>query len=372
MKISAVISTLEKAAPPVLAEPWDNVGLLVGSSGGQAKKVLVCTDVTQQVLAEAQQMKAQLIVAHHPVIFKPLSAVTTEAAPLVWEAVRHDIALYAMHTNFDAAPGGTNDVLAEALGLTHVRPLRAGQSEDVCKIVTFLPGDDLPAVSEAAFAAGAGQIGEYFDCAFFTHGIGAFRGGQGTSPAIGTPGEHAACEEVRLEMLAPQSRAAEVIAAIRSVHSYETPAVDVYPLISPAPGSGQGRIGALPRSVTVETLVRRVKKALGIGKLRVAGAPGADGGQRKANLVTTAACCAGSGASLVGDAVRAGAGLYLTGEIGHHETLDAVETGLTVVAAGHGNSERPAMRRLAERLDETLGGVAVRFAASDRDPLRIT
>ncbi|MFW6132889.1 MAG: Nif3-like dinuclear metal center hexameric protein, partial [Planctomycetota bacterium] len=227
-------------------------------------------------------------------------------------------------------------------------------------------------VSDAAFAAGAGQIGEYHDCAFFTHGIGAFCGGKDTSPTIGAAGEHGAAEEVRLEMVAPRRRAAEVTAAIRSAHSYETPVVDVLPLITPTAGSGLGRIGELPRPVTVRTLVGRIKKALGVARLRVAGAPGTDGGPQKANLVSTVACCAGSGKALVGEAVAAGAGLYLTGEIGHHETLDAVEAGLTVVAAGHGNSERPAMRRLAARLDQVLRGVDVLPAESDRDPLRIT
>lgn len=371
MKLTAIVKTLEKAAPPELAESWDNVGLMAGSTSAEVKKALVCVDLTHAVLDEAVRAKAGLVITHHPVIFKPLKQVTASAAPLVHASIRRGVALYSMHTNFDATPGGTNDALAEALGLTRIRPLQAARGEGECKVVAFVPPDDLSRVSEAAFGAGAGRIGEYFDCAFFAHGIGAFCGGDGAQPTIGERGEHSVAEEVRLEMVAPRGRAAAVVAAIRAAHSYETPAVDVYPLESRPPGCGMGRVGELKRPVTVRTLIRRAKTALGVSKLLVAGEPGRAGDERKANLVSTAAVGAGSGKSLVRDAVAAGASFYLTGEIGHHEAIDAVEAGLTVVAAGHGNSERLAMRRLAEQLDEALSGVWVSFSEADRDPLRV-
>jgi dinuclear metal center YbgI/SA1388 family protein len=369
MKTAGIANALEVIAPLRLAEEWDNVGLLVGNATAEVRKVLVCVDVTAQVLAEASRTRAQMVVSHHPVIFKPIPRVTAREAPLVYEATRKGIALYSMHTNFDAAPGGTNDVLAEAMGLKRVRPLRAAVQSGNAKIVVFVPPDDVTDVSNAAFAAGAGHVGNYSDCAFFSYGIGAFRGREGTRPAIGRSGAHEVTEELRLEVVAPKAKVAQVLAAIRAAHSYETPVVDVYSLDDRPAGSGAGRVGELSRPVTVQTLTARAKRALGVRRVLAAGRPGQRGGVKRANLVSVAACCAGAGASLLADALAADATFYLTGELGHHDALRAAEAGMTVVLLGHGNSERIAMRRLAEHLGETLPKLKVAYAASDRDPL---
>ncbi len=371
MKITGIIQALEQVAPPAMAEDWDNVGLLVGDDAANVTKLMVCVDATSDVLAEAVRSRAQMILSHHPVIFKGVSRVTSRRAPLVYEAVRRGIAIYCMHTNFDAAAGGTNDVLAEALGLVRVRPLRPSAIPDSCKIVAFVPPEDLSAVSEAAFAAGAGRIGNYYDCAFFSHGIGAFCGGEGTHPEVGHAGEHEVTEEIRLEVVAPRAKAQQVCAAITAAHSYETPAMDVYPLDGFSPGCGLGRIGEMKRPVTVQTLIARIKKSLGVKHARGAGEPGKSGGVKKANLVSTAACCAGAGKSLVRDAIAAGAMFYLTGELAHHEALEAAEAGMTVVAVGHGNSERAAMQRLAKRIGKTLPKLKVAFAKTDREAMEI-
>ncbi len=371
MKIAGIVTALETIAPLSLAEEWDNVGLLVGDGSADVRKLLVCVDLTPAVLAEASRLRAQMVLTHHPVIFRALSRVTARQAPLVYEAMRRGLAVYSAHTNFDSAAGGTNDVLAEALQLTRVRPLRPAAAQESCKIVVFTPPDDLTAVSNAAFAAGAGRVGRYYDCAFFGHGIGAFCGGPGTQPAAGAAGRHEAAEELRLEVTAPRAKAAQVCAAIRAAHGYETPAIDVYPLDSLRSDAGQGRIGELERPVTVQTLIRRVKKAIGVRQALVAGKPGRQSGVKKANLVSRAACCAGAGKALVADAIGADATFYLTGEIGHHEALEAARAGMTVVALGHGNSERAAMRRLADALADALPKLRVAYAESDRDPLQV-
>ena len=346
MKIAGIVQALETIAPPALAQEWDNVGLLVGDEGADVRKLLVCVDLTAQVLAEAVRGKAQMILSHHPVIPKGIMRVTSRQTPLVFDAISRRVAIYCIHTNFDAAAYGTTDVLVESLGLKRTRPLRPHVTHGRCKIVTFVPPDDLSRVCESAFAAGAGHIGKYHDCAFFSHGIGAFCGGEGTHPRIGRAGKSEVAEEIRLEVIAPKAKAAQVCSAIAASHSYENAAIDVYPLEDHTQGCGLCQVGELPRPVTVRKLILRVKKALGVKEALVAGRPGKSGGVKRANLVSTAACCAGSGKHFVRDAIAAGATFYLTGEIGHHEALEAGEAGMTVVVVGHGNSERVAMRRL--------------------------
>jgi len=365
MKVSDVVDVLERVASPAWAASWDNVGLLAGDPASRVRKLLTCVDATESVLDEALAAKAQMIVAHHPVIFKGITRVTPSSAPVVYRAVRRGIAIYCMHTNFDAAPHGTNDFLADALGLKDPRPIEAMVESSNVKVVVFVMPTDLSAVASAAFAAGAGRIDNYCDCAFFSHGIGAFCGGEGSDPTCGQAGRHETAEEMRLEVIAPRSRAADVCSAIRAVHSYETPAIDVYPLEGYLSDTGNGRVGTLGKGISVAGMIRRIKKATGLKNVQIAR------GQGPSTTLTTAACGAGSCGSLYQAALAAGAELYLTGEMKHSDLLAAVAAGLTVVCLGHGNSERAAMDALALHLGDVFEGLDASPAGSDRDPLEI-
>ena len=377
MKVAEIVEALERIAPPRGAEEWDNVGLLVGDAAADVRKIMLCVDLTPRVLAEAVRIRAQMVLAYHPVIFKGLSRLTADAEPVVYQAVRRGIAVYALHTAFDVVPGGTNDVLAAAMGLTETAPLRPTVIDDECKIVTFVPPDDLSSVAHAAFTVGAGQIGSYVDCAFFSHGIGTFCGSADTHPTVGHPGHHETAEEMRLEMVAPKSRAAAVCQAIRTAHSYETPAIDVYPLTNSPSGQGMGRVGSFGRPVSVETLIARVKKATGLKHVLVARATAGSaklppaGGPKRSRPVTTAACGAGSCGSLFRSALAAGATFYLTGEMRHHDVLAAAGGGMTVVCLGHSNSERIALHGLLETLTRPLKQVKLALSKLDADPLDI-
>jgi len=374
MKVQRIVEAIESLAPPQLAADWDNVGLLVGDSGATVGKIVLCIDLSEAVLAEAVRAKSQMVMAYHPVIFKSVSRVTTAAAPVLYEAIRRGLAVYSTHTALDAAPGGTNDVLAEAMGLSSFVPLEPVVRSGQRKVVTFVPGQDLHRVAEAAFAAGAGRVGNYHDCAFFGHGIGTFCGLPGTHPSIGMPGHHEAAEEMRFEVIAPQAAAAEVCRAIRAAHSYETPAIDVYPLEDLPANCGMGRIGRLPRAVKETTLINRVKKAIGLNRVLVArpgGASGAAKSKRSAGSVSVVACGAGSCGSLWKKAAAAGAQFYLTGEIRHHDALAAAAAGMTVACVGHSNSERIALSGLAARLGDVLPGLRVVVSKQDRDPFEI-
>ena len=368
MKVADVVRVMESLAPLELAEDWDNVGLLVGDLSGTVTRAMVCLDVTEAVLAEAIRARAQMIVAHHPVVFRPIPRVTADEAPVVYEAVRRGVAIYSAHTNFDAAPGGTNDVLADVLHLAERRPLEPTVRQDRCKVVVFVPPDDLAKVARAAFAAGAGRIGNYHDCAFFCHGIGSFFGDFATAPSIGEAERHELTEELRLEIICSRPRAGTICEAVRAAHSYEQPAIDTYVLEDRPEGCGCGRIGRLRRPVTVQTLVNRLKRATGLKKVLLAPAAGERNGDRKGMIVTTAACFTGSGDSGFRNAIAQGATFYVTGELTHHDALDATAEGMTVVCLGHSHSERLAMSDLARRLSENLPKLKVAVSQRDRDP----
>ncbi len=368
MKVADVVRVLETLAPKALAEEWDNVGLLVGDSQRRVTKLLVCMDATEPVLAEALKAGAQMILAHHPVIFKSVARVTAEDSPVVHEAIRRGIAIYAAHTNLDNAAGGTNDVLADAIGLGDRRAITPAVRRDQCKLAVFTPAQDVSSVADAAFDAGAGLIGNYSRCAFFTHGLGSFCPQAGARPTVGRTGRQEVVEELRLEVVCPRSKAPAVCEAIAAAHSYETPAIDVYPLDDFPPGCGGGRIGTLGRPMTVRSIIARLKKATGAPHVQVA-AP-AEGGKTdsQGRLIRRVAVFTGSGGSAWSAAAGAGAALYVTGEMRYHDALEAVAGGLTVLCLGHGHSERPGIRAMARRAAEMLGKLKVINSARDRDP----
>ena len=370
MDMLEVVRVLEVLAPPRLAAEWDNVGLQVGDMACNVNKVMLCIDATESVLAEAAAAKATMILAYHPVIFKPLRSVTAAEGAITYHAARRGIAVYALHTALDAVEGGTNDVLADVLGLRQRRPLEPIVRANQCKIVAFVPPDGLSHVAEAAFAAGAGRIGNYFDCAFFSHGIGSFCGSARARPTVGNAGRHEAVEEIRLEVVAPRAKAGAVCSAIRDAHAYEAPAIDVYPLDEYPEGCGLGRIGILPRPVQVATVISRIKKATGLKKLLVAPAQRRRGA-KAAPAVRTAACGAGSCGPLFRPAAAAGATFYLTGEMRHHDALAATGVGLTVVCLGHSNSERIVLKCVAGHLQQMLPKLKVAISKRDRDPFEI-
>ncbi|MCC6807278.1 MAG: Nif3-like dinuclear metal center hexameric protein [Deltaproteobacteria bacterium] len=353
IRVREVTAALEAFAPLHLAEAWDNVGLLVGDPEAEVARVLTCIDFTREVLEEAAG--AALVVAYHPPIFGGMKRVP--AGSEVFAAIRAGIALYSPHTALDAAKGGTNAVLAEALGLTAARPLKPAGGGDELKLVTFVPEDAVTRVSEAVFAAGAGEIGEYTQCSFRLPGTGTFFGSDATNPAVGEKGRLEVAPEVRVETVIPARRVAAVVEALRKAHPYETPAFDLVRLqAAPDATIGMGRVGEF--AGTKKDLVAQCKKALGLDGVLVAGS--IDG---KCKRVAVAA---GAGAGLLEDALKAKADVFVTGELKHHDALKAVSRGMTVVATLHSNSERLALRALGEAIAKI--GVEVTQSRADRDP----
>jgi dinuclear metal center YbgI/SA1388 family protein len=348
---------METIAPLRWAASWDNVGLLVGDSDAPLTRVLLTIDCTREVISEARGAGAA-IVSYHPVIFEPLKRFVHGA--VAFEAARAGVAIYSPHTALDAASGGTNDVLADALEMRERAPLRLLEAKDgSSKLVTFVPETHVDAVSQALFDAGAGRIGNYRACSFRSAGTGTFYGEEGASPRVGQAGRVETVPEVRIELVVPSGVTGMVVAALRRVHPYEEPAFDLVRLAPPPTGVGMGRVGTI-EALPARTVVERAKRALGVEQVLVAGPLDLE--------VTRVAVGAGSGGDLLGDAIAAGAGLFLTGELRHHDALRAAREGIVVVCTRHSTSERGVLRPLAARLEHLLRGVPVSRSAVDREP----
>lgn len=358
-------AALDTIAPPALAQPWDNVGLLIGDPQAPGTKVLLCIDLTPAVLQEAIAGKFNLVMAYHPPLFKPVKRLRADSDgtdALVHRAIQSRLAIYAMHTAFDAAAGGPNDVLAGLCGLTDTEPFEyVATAAPSCKLVTFVPPEQLEIVASALFCAGAGRIGDYEQCSYRLAGEGTFFGTEGTNPAVGLKGRLERAQETRLEVVVPNRRQAEVVAALRSAHPYEEPAFDLYPL-TPAPTPGIGRVGALPAGTTLGELARTLKKATGSKVAMLVGDPN--------NRLQQAAVCVGAAGSLPFEMPRAAScDVIVTGEIRHHDALTILRTGKCAIALGHWESERPALKPLARRLNTQLKGLTVKISDKDTGPL---
>ncbi len=370
MTVRDVTNVLETIAPLRFAAEWDNVGLLIGSPQWSADSVLLTIDLTEEVLAEATQRGASMIIAYHPPIFHPLRTLTDGDVrqAIVLEAARAGIAVYSPHTALDAAPGGVNDWLARGLGEGDVRALEAyeylPQSEQ-CKVVTYCPGDAVDAIRSGLATIGAGRIGNYQLCSFEMKGHGTFFGGDDTNPAVGERGSLQRVDEVRLEMVCGASNLALAVMTLREFHPYEEPPIEVYPLL-PRPDRKVGHGGrlVLDQRVNVPTLVERIKALLGVQRVGVALGRGAP---QEFQII---GICPGAGASLVEAAIDQGCEAFFTGEMKHHEVLAAQGRGCTIILAGHTNTERGYLTLLQNRLAKALPDVAISVSKADVSPMR--
>lgn len=361
--VADLVSALEQLAPPHLAARWDNVGLLLGDRHSEVRRVMTCLTLTPESAAEAVDERADLVVSHHPIFFKPVQRLTAESTEgkLVWSLARSGVAVYSAHTAFDNCTGGINDLIAERLELRDRRPLRSAEAGGQVKIVVFVPNGDLAKVADAMFAAGAGNIGNYQECSFRTPGTGTFFGTEASNPSLGRKGRREEVAELRLEVVCREERLSDVIRAMRRAHSYEEPAHDIYPLHPVKVSTGEGRVGCLPRSVLLSDLAQMVKSTLGAGAIHRVGDP-----QRGVERVAIACGAAGE---FLGDAVRAGADVFLTGEMRFHDYLSAQAQGIALLLAGHYATERPGVEHLASLLQQQLPQLHIWASRREKDPV---
>ncbi len=387
MVIGDLVRAMEAIAPAELAEPWDNVGLVIGAADGPlAGPIMLTIDLTRAVLDEAIAAKAGAIVAYHPPIFEPLKKLTADTPHhrVLLDAVRAGLAVYSPHTALDAAAKGMCEWLCEGVSGApnsqeeqkirgDCRAIRAHQQADPrqqVKVVTFVPEHKLDDVRAALATAGAGLIGNYMLCSFAAPGVGTFLGNDQSNPTVGRAGRLERVSEYRLEMVCAKSSLGIALETLRRFHPYETPAVDIVELQpQPQRAIGLGRRVVLDEPITLAALGERVRAFLGIPSVRVAPA-GGGAGMSLDSLVTRIGVCPGSGAELAPLARADGCEVYVTGEMGHHRVLSALDSGMSIVLAGHTNTERGYLPRLAKRLEKGLaggGGVGARVLVSQKD-----
>lgn len=368
LSIQQVIDQLQDIAPLSLAEPWDNVGLLLGDPASPVQRIMTCLTVTNSVVEEAIAQSVNLIVSHHPVLFKPVQRIHTETEEgrLLWRLATKGIGIYSPHTAYDNSRGGINDQLAELLQLTEVNPLVPRSASPSFKVVVFVPASDLNRVSDALFEAGAGIIGNYERCSFRVQGTGTFCGNDKSKPILGQAGKFEEVPEYRLEVVCPAANLNAAIQAIHRSHSYEEPAFDIYPLHSVESSTstviGTGRLGMLAAPLSSQALADLVSTRLG--------QPVVLTGQSNRRDINRVAIVCGAGGSLLHEAIKCKADAFLTGEIRFHDELAAQSAGVTVIAAGHYATERPGVEKLTQLLSGALPGCKVWASCAEQNPAR--
>ncbi len=363
LTVADAIKYLEAFAPKRLAGSWDNVGLLLGDRSATVERIMTCLTVTPESAAEAVEEKAQLIVTHHPVLFRPVQRLTSDTAEgrMLLSLIRAGVAVYSPHTAFDNTRDGINELLGNKLGLQAMIPVRRSPALAECKIIVFVPDADLAKVSDAMFAAGAGVIGQYRECSYRLAGTGTFFGTDATNPTVGEKGRREEVSEWRLEVVCPEVKVEQAIAAMRKAHSYEEPAFDVYPLRTGGSPLGDGRMGPLREPTSLGGFASAVKRQLNCGDIQLLGDP-----QR---TVSSVAIVCGAGGELLKDVIRARVDVFLTGELRFHDYLAAQAEGLALVLPGHYATERIGVEALAARLQNEWRDVQVWASRKEKDPV---
>lgn len=363
-----ILAALDVAYHFAWAVPDDRVGLQVGDPGSPVDTILVALEAGLPVISEAQALGAQLLLTHHPLLYQPVTAIREDqpGGALLAAILRAGLAVASCHTNLDLAPQGLNDYLADLLGLTGVAVFAPAGRDPWVKLTVFVPVGYEDQVRTALMDDRVGVIGRYAHCSFASRGQGTYRPLADARPFRGEVGALSRVAESRLEVLVPESRLSGALARLKAAHPYEEVACDLYPLANPGQTLGFGRVGRWPGAVSWEEAVTRVKEAFGVAGARLWGDPPAQ--------VSRVAVCGGSGGDLIRGAKEAGAELFITGEVRHHQAVPAPGTGFAVLEVGHFASEAvfmPAWTKALKGLFKERGlGVRVQAALTEAAPCR--
>ncbi|RDY24628.1 Nif3-like dinuclear metal center hexameric protein [Romboutsia maritimum] len=349
MKLKSLIKKIELKYPLSLAYDWDNVGLLVGDYEMDIKRVLVVLEANEKVIEEAIKNNIDLIITHHPFIFKKINKVNTSdlKGKLIHKLIKNDVALYSMHTNFDIAFDGLNDYFMEIMGFEDTKILDITNIETLYKIVVYVPTTHAENLRKALANAGAGHIGNYSHCTFNCEGIGTFKPLDGSSPFIGVNGQVEKVNEIKIETIVPQNILGGVISSMLKAHPYEEVAYDIYRLENKGQSVGLGRLSKLKQNITLEKLSNNIKEKLKMDYIRIVG--------NFDNEINKVAVVTGSGADMVKKAKRQGAQVIITGDVKYHDAQDALDIGMNIIDCGHFDTEdifKDVMKRFLDTIDE--------------------
>ncbi|SMO39390.1 Nif3-like dinuclear metal center hexameric protein [Solitalea koreensis] len=361
MQLQQLITYLEQLAPLALQEDYDNAGLIVGSPDREVKKAMVSLDCTEAVVDEAIAQGADLIIAHHPIVFRGLKKLNgkTYVERTVMKAIKNDIALYAIHTNLDNVADGVNAKICEKLGLKNTLIL-VPKMNLLKKIVTFCPTAQAQYVREALFAAGAGSIGRYDECSFNADGTGTFKGNNETNPFVGESGKLHYEPEVRIETIYPAYLEGNVLKALFAAHPYEEVAYDLYNLLNLNQQVGSGMVGELEEDVETLEFLRYLKQTMNAGVVKYTSITKA--------TVKRIAVCGGAGGFLLKDAIKANADVFITADYKYHEYFDA-DGKIIIADIGHFESEQFTAELLLEKISKKFPNFAVLLSRVNTNPV---
>ncbi len=362
MKLRSILNDLSELAHPSLQESYDNSGLLVGNPEMEINGILVSLDSTEAIVDEAIERNCNLIVAHHPIVFKGLKRFngSNYVERTIIKAIKNDIAIYAIHTNLDnVLQNGVNQKIAEKLHLNNVQIL-SKKKEVLTKLVVFVPTSHAENVREALFNSGAGKISDYDKCSFNSEGIGTFRAGQESKPYVGEIGESHHEKEVKIEVVLTNYLQQKAIKAMTEAHPYEEVAYDLYPLLNEAPEIGAGIIGELNNALSPSDFLQHVKTNMNATVVRFT--------QSNHSSIKKVAVCGGSGSFLIKQAMHSGADAYVTGDVKYHEFFDS-EDRMMICDIGHYESEQFTIELLVDFLSKKMPNFAVLFTKTVTNPV---
>lgn len=331
MECKKIIELMEQMAPAVYACDWDNVGLLVGRDNKDVKKIMVALDCTDSVISQAIKQNVDLLITHHPLIFKPIKRVNYNdyVGRKIYKLAVNDICYFAAHTNMDVSYMA--DKAAKMLDMVNTKPLEITYEKKMYKIVVFVPETAADKVRDSMTKEGAGFIGNYSHCTYNVDGVGTYMAREGCQPYIGSINELTKTREIRIECTLTEENIDRVVKAMLKVHPYEEVAYDIYELTNNAYEKGIGKIGYLDDEMTLKELAQLVKDRFGVDYVTVSG--------DMDKKVVKAAISPGAGKSMVSHALKAGVDVLITGDMDHHSVIDALDQGLCIIDASHFGTE---------------------------------
>jgi dinuclear metal center YbgI/SA1388 family protein len=359
--IKDVTDYLESIAPRNYQESYDNAGLITGSPASVVKGILVTLDCTEEVIREAIDSGCNLVVAHHPIVFRGLKKLTGSnyVERTVIQAIRHDIGIYAIHTNLDHVLTGVNKKICEKIGLRNLRIL-SPKKDTLSKLVTFIPRENSGQVLAALHEAGAGQIGNYKNCSFQVEGTGTFMPNESAHPHIGAVNEQENVREVRAEVIFPTHLETTILAALRKNHPYEEVAYYVSTLTNENQEVGAGMTGELENPMEPMDFLKGLKNSMQLRVIRHTRLLG--------KTVKKVAVCGGAGSFLLSEAIRAGADMFVSADFKYHEFFDT-DGRITVADIGHYESEVFTKELLQEVLIKKFPTFAINFSKTVTNPI---
>ncbi|HEY4653341.1 MAG TPA: Nif3-like dinuclear metal center hexameric protein [Cyclobacteriaceae bacterium] len=361
MRIKDVTDYLGSIAPPAYQESYDNSGLLTGDPSREVSGVLVTLDCLEDVVQEAIDTGANLIVAHHPILFRGLKKLTGSnyVERTLIKAIRNDIAIYAIHTNLDNIPDGVNRKIAEKIGLKNTRILLP-KKDSLSKLVTFVPHENTEAVLDALHEAGAGQIGNYKNCSFRVAGKGAFMPAEGSNPHIGQKNHLEIVDETRIEVIFPAFLEDRMVDSLKKSHPYEEVAYYLTRLANENQEAGSGLTGDLEVPLEPMEFLKRLKSSMDLSMIRHT--------RILDKKLSKIAVCGGSGSFLLPKAIQSGADAYISSDFKYHEFFDA-DNRILVADIGHYESEVFTKELLKEILTKKFRTFAINFSKTVTNPI---